>query len=116
MSIYQDTTELKRLFEQDIFKPASPEDIENRRNEIIQKHKMLQELCPHCGKNLADDDVGVSMSETQYSTVHIYWNTTVGEWEYGDPDHGDSEVNSYLCGACGEEISRYKDFDKENSR
>jgi len=131
MSLENDITGIKHNLDEDVFKSATDDDLENReakkQEEIKRKQREEREreirwenengrtidTCPHCGANFRDEDVGIVAHETQYNDGYLGWfpESTYDNWQWQETDVLDTEVTGYACGACGEEIKRGSDFD-----
>ena len=124
MSLEKDITGVKHNLDEDVFKSATDEDLENRKSEeqkeIERKEKEWEEkngrkidTCPHCGTDLRDE--GVIRYETLYqasSMLYNYMHLDTG-WECDYSEINDSDVTGYACGACERELIHGKDFEVE---
>ena len=115
---------LTHLMEADIFKPATEEEIVQRqavakaardakRKKLEKEIGRKLDVCPHCGADLRNEDVGVYADETSYGTTSLYYDEKHENWEYGDSDTSDSETTGYHCGKCDGDLDRGEDFDYE---
>ena len=95
MSLEHDVTEVRKLFEQDIFQPATPEEV-RKRKESIPKFK-----CPHCKEEL---DSVYGETKSAY-TAKLLGNRVVEE-----DDFGTEPITSFFCPECDEEVTSHIDY------
>jgi len=93
---------LKKL-QEDIFKPANPEELTKRKEDRLKELKQNPVLCPGCGDDLREN--GIIVLETDYRGIDYQFNWSSGEWEYGESDSYDSEITGWEC-KCGKYIDR----------
>ena len=115
-----DTGNIKKIFEEDVFKGASPEDIDKRKGfdrakiakniERLKKERgEVADVCPNCGSDLRE--VGVEQDETTYGMSNRFWNGH--SWDWGKHKEWDSEVGDSRCVECEQRIFQGVDWDAE---
>jgi len=109
MSLERDTTAIKELVEAGLFKPATPEQVANRR----PPRSPGEDICPHCKADLRGENNGVYESQTVSETVGIYWEEHRQAWEYSDTEAGNIHHVGYFCNKCDGKLKNKVDFDKE---
>ena len=118
MSLERDIT---YLMEDEIFKPASDDEIKRRTAERDAKRSEARkakakelgrdiDICPHCAADLREDD-GINADETSYGSYNLYYEKEYDSWEYGDSTTHDSDTTAYHCGSCDGDLERGIDFD-----
>jgi len=136
MSLEKDITGIKHRLDEDVFKSATDDDLENRKTaaqkeaekqakvarvererkekEWEEKNNRKIDTCPHCGVDFRDCGARydpVYGLETSYGTQGRYWEDGGGFWDWGNGDTNSSEIDGWKCSACDGDLVEGEDFD-----